>query len=163
MVMLVLISSFLNADFVDSDDDGPSNAEPDLDGALPDVDQPPPSPPAVPIIPDAAAAAIPPPAAAAIPPPDMRRTMAAVGGTNYMNALKEADARTGEGPLNIPCERCGGESRRQLLKRRAHDISRSTAEIFAYCTSRTTSIDDSAEILSSFGNVIACNFALSSS
>jgi hypothetical protein len=60
---------------------------PDLDGALPDVDQPPPSPPAVPIIPDAAAAAI--------PTPDMWRTMAAVGGTNYINALKEADARTG--------------------------------------------------------------------
>ena len=160
--MLVLISSFLNADFVDSDDDGsPSNAvqppdvqPPDLDIALPDVDQPPPSPPAVPIMPNAAEA---------IPPPDMRRTMAAVGGPNYTNALNEADARTGVAPLDIPCERCGGESRRQLLKRRAHDISRSTAEIFAYCTSRTTSIDDSAEILSSFGNVIACNFALSSS
>ena len=44
MDMLTLISSLLNADFVDSDDDGgPSNAvhPPDLDGALPDVDQPP--------------------------------------------------------------------------------------------------------------------------
>ena len=154
-----MISSLLNADFVDSDDDGgPSTAvhPPDLDGALPDVDQhppsvdqPPPSPPAVPIIPSAAAAAF--------PPPDMRRTMAAVGGPNYVNALKEADARTGVEPLDIPFERCGGESRRMLLKRKAHDITRSTAEMFAYCTSRTTSIGDAAEIISSFGNVIACN------
>ena len=83
--------------------------------------------------------------------------MAAAGGPNYTNALKEADARTGVGPLNIPCERCGGESRRQLLKRKAHDITRSTAEMFAYCTSRTTSIIDSADLISSFCNVIACN------
>jgi hypothetical protein len=156
--MFTLILSLLYADFVDSDDDGsPSNAvqppdvqppdvqPPDLDIALPDVDQPPPSPPAVPIMPNAAEA---------IPPPDMRRTMAAVGGPNYTNALNEADARTGVAPLDIPCERCGGESRRESLKRRAHDITRSTAEIFAYCTSRTTSIEDSAEILSTFGNVM---------
>jgi hypothetical protein len=83
--------------------------------------------------------------------------MAAVGGPNYVNALKEADARTGVEPLDIPFERCGGESRRMLLKRKAHDITRSTAEMFAYCTSRTTSIGDAAEIISSFGNVIACN------
>jgi hypothetical protein len=90
--------------------------------------------------------------------------MAAVGGPNYTNALKEADARTGVAPLDIPCERCGGESRRESLKRRAHDITRSAAEIFAYCTSRTTSIEDSGELLSTFGNVMlvtwqcnACN------
>ena len=145
-----MILSLLYADFVDSDDDGsPSNAvqPPDLDIALPDVDQPPPSPPAVPIIPILNAAA-------AIPPPDMRRTMAAVGGPNYTNALKEADARTGVAPLDIPSERFGGESRRESLKRRAHDITRSTSEIFAYCTSRTTSIEDSGEILSTFANVM---------
>ena len=150
MQTITLISSPLNADFVDSDDDDLPNAvhPPEQNGALPDVDQPPPSPPAVPNLPNAVAA---------IPPPDMRRTMAAVGGPNYTNALQEADARTGLAPLNIPFERCGGESRRQLLKRRAHDITRSTAEIFAYCTSRTTSIQDTGEILSAFGNVIACN------
>jgi hypothetical protein len=150
MQTVTLISSPLNADFVDSDDDDLRNTvhPPEQNGALPDVDQPPPSPPAVPNLPNAAAA---------IPPPDMRRTMAAVGGPNYTNALQEADARTGQAPLNIPFERCGGESRRQLLKRRAHDITRSTAEIFAYCTSRTTSIQDTGEILSAFGNVIACN------
>ena len=42
--------------------------------------------------------------------------MAAVGGPNYTNALKEADARTGVAPLDIPCERFGGESRRESLK-----------------------------------------------
>ena len=79
------------------------------------INPPPPSPPAVPIIPNAPPASavpiIPNAAAAAIPlappEPDMRRIMAVVGGPNYINALKEADARTGVGPLNIPCERCG--------------------------------------------------------
>ena len=79
--------------------------------------------------------------------------MAAVRGPNYTNTLKEADARTGDGKRNIPFERCGGDSRRVMLKRKAHDITRSTSEMFAFCTSRTTSIDDAAELISSFSNV----------
>ena len=42
----------------------------------------------------------------------------------------------------------GGESRREILKSKAKNISRSVCETFAYATSRTISEEDTAETFS---------------
>ena len=54
---------------------------------------------------------------------------------------------------HVPSERAGGESRREILKSRAKNISRSVCETFAYATSRTISAEDTAVILETFANV----------
>ena len=77
--------------------------------------------------------------------------------SDLIQAMEGADGATGPGPLRIPSERCGGESRRAALKRKVTHISRSTAEIFAYCTSRTLSIEDAAQLLSAVTNVSTKN------
>ncbi len=56
-------------------------------------------------------------------------------------------------PHHVPSERPGGESRREILKSRAKNISRSVCETFAYATSRTISAEDTAVILETFANV----------
>ena len=56
-------------------------------------------------------------------------------------------------PRHVPSERPGGESRREILKSRATNISRSVCENFAYATSRTISEEDTAAILETFSNV----------
>ena len=84
--------------------------------------------------------------------PDMRKAME-ISGADFRRAMENADSKTGPHPLNIPSERCGGEGRRALLKRKASHISRSSCEIFAYCASRTTSIEDASMLLSAVGNV----------
>jgi hypothetical protein len=96
---------------------------------------------------------------AAAPPanyvPDMRKIARLSGGSrsDLVKAIEGADDATGLRPLRIPSERCGGDGRRATLKRKVSHISRSTAEIFAYCTSRTLSIIDAAELLSVVTNV----------
>ena len=87
---------------------------------------------------------------------DMRKTMQAAGGPNIENVIREMDADIGPNPNLIPSERCGGESRRALLKRKASCITRSTAETFAYLTSKTSSIAEAADLLECFGNVSIC-------
>jgi len=85
--------------------------------------------------------------------------MQASGGPNYEVVLQaiDADMPVGPNPDPIPSERCGGESRRASLKRKASDITRSTAETFAYLTSRTRSIQEAADVLEGFGNVSLCD------
>ena len=56
-------------------------------------------------------------------------------------------------PRHVPSERPGGEARRQILKSRAANITRSVSEVFAYATSRTISCEDTAVVLETFGNV----------
>ena len=57
------------------------------------------------------------------------------------------------GTRHVPSERPGGEARREILKSRAANISRSVSEVFAYATSRTISGEDTAVVLETFGNV----------
>ena len=56
-------------------------------------------------------------------------------------------------PRHVPSERPGGESRREILKGRAQNISRSVCETFAYATSRTISAEDTAAVLETFSIV----------
>ena len=56
-------------------------------------------------------------------------------------------------PCHVPCERPGGEARREILKDRAQNISWSDCETFAYATSRTNSAEDTAAVLETFSNV----------
>ena len=131
------------AAFDDSEDD-----EPDLGGTAPDADPPVhPSPdpqdlqqPVAPINPGRAQL-------------DMRKVMFTAGGPDYDRVLQETDVHIGADASNIPSERCGGEARRANLKRKARHIARSVAETFAYCSMRTVSIEEAAEILQTFGNV----------
>ena len=60
---------------------------------------------------------------------------------------------TDTAPLKVYSERCGGTARRAQLKRKASEITRSASETFAYCTSRTSSIEDTSMLLSAFSNV----------
>lgn len=95
---------------------------------------------------------------AGIPPPHaigMMKAMELAGGDSYIQAALDADKRlrTESAPLNVYSERTGGAARKERLKRKASDITRSACETFAYCTSRTTSIEDTAMLLSAFTNV----------
>ena len=85
----------------------------------------------------------------------MEKAMQLAGGDNYIQAATDADKRMGTdtAPLNVYSERCGGTARRAQLKRKASEITRSACETFAYCTSRTTSIQDTAMLLSTYANV----------
>jgi hypothetical protein len=86
----------------------------------------------------------------------MRKTMQAAGGPNIEQVMRDIDADMGPNPDPIPSGRCGGESRRASIKRKASGITRSTAEVYALLTSRTCSIEEAAEILECFGNVSLC-------
>ena len=97
--------------------------------------------------------ALPPPAPAPQRQADMRKTMQAAGGPNIEHVIRAIDTDMGPNPDPIPSERCGGELRRASLKRKASRISRSTAETFAYLTSKTSSIEEAADVLETFGNV----------
>lgn len=95
---------------------------------------------------------------AGIPPPraiGMKKAMQLAGGDDYIQAALDADKRLGtySVPLKLYTERTGGAARRERLKRKASDITRSECESFAFCTSRTTSIEDTAILLSAFANV----------
>ena len=58
-------------------------------------------------------------------------------------------------PMHIPSEprAVWGESRLETLKKKAALNSRSTSDVFANCTNRTTSIEDAAQLLSAVTNV----------
>ena len=86
---------------------------------------------------------------------DMMKAMQLVGGDDYIQAALDADKRLGTDRLRLKVysERTGGTARKERLKRKAADITRSACETFAYCTSRTTSIEDTAMLLSAFANV----------
>ena len=97
-----------------------------------------------------------PPAAPNLPGPpqlDMCKVMHAAGGPDYLAVLHNTDEHMGPHSGKIPSERCGGEVRRANLKRKASNIARSVAETFAYCTLKTVSIEEAANILETFGNV----------
>ena len=54
---------------------------------------------------------------------DMRTVMRKVGGPDYEEILRELDDHLGPGNHVFPSERCGGEARRLLLKRKASQMS----------------------------------------
>ena len=85
----------------------------------------------------------------------MAKAMQLAGGDNYIQAATDADKRIGAdtAPLNVYSERCGGTARLAQLKRKASEITRSTCETFAYCTSRTSSIEGTAMPISAFSTV----------
>ena len=89
---------------------------------------------------------------------DMRKTMQAAGGPNIENVVRGMDTDMGPNPDPIPSERCGGQSRRALLKQRHSRTSqqRHTAETFAYLTSKTKSVEEAADIFECFGDVSLC-------
>jgi hypothetical protein len=91
---------------------------------------------------------------------DMRKTMQAAGGPNIENVVRGIDADMGPNPDPFPSKRCGGQSRRASLKRKAshftRTVTRSTAETFAYLTSKTKSVEEAADVFESFGNVSLC-------
>ena len=134
--------SFVSA-FGDSNDD-----DINLDDLLPDIpDQGPAS------LDHPASPPQPPPP---IPPPfDMVDFMHAAGSYDLKKVLTP-DQVVLSIPLHVPSERSGGEARRQNLKSRAANISRSVSVVFGFATSRTISAEDTAVVLETFGNVI-CN------
>ena len=87
---------------------------------------------------------------------DMRKTMQAAGGPNIENVVRGIDADMGPNPDPFPSKRCGGQSRRASLKRKASHITRSTAETFVYLTCKTKSVEEAADIFECFGNVSLC-------
>ena len=134
----------LHAGLLDTDDDEPSDGVVQPEDAPSDHDDQP----------DDDLPENPPPPPARVPAlPDMRKVMQVAGGPNYGDILREVDDHFGPDADGIPSERCGGESRRPLLKRKASQISRSVAETFAYLTSKTASQEEAAQILEGFGNV----------
>ena len=80
------------------------------------------------------------------------------GWPNYESVLRDMDILMGRDSENIPSERCEGEARRANPKRKARFITRSVAETFAYCTSKTASNEDAGDVLKTFRNV--CWFAI---
>ena len=81
--------------------------------------------------------------------------MQLAGGDNYIKAATDADKRVGTdtAPLNVYSEPYCRTARRAQLKRKASEITRSGCETFAYCTSRITSIQDTAMLLYTYANV----------
>ena len=75
------------------------------------------------------------------------------GGPDYLAVLHNTDEYMGPHSGKIPSERCGGEARLANLKRKASNIAQSVAETFAYCTLKTVSIEEAANIFETFGNV----------
>ena len=129
---------FCREAFGDSEDDERSDAEPQ---SLPSPGNSPP-PEDLPYPPDVLGQAA-----------DMCKAMFQAGGPNYQKVLQDAGIQMATHSGNIPSERCGGEARRAILKRKARFITRSAAETFAYCTSNTVANEDAADILQTFTNV----------
>ena len=71
-----------------------------------------------------------------VPNMEMAMSLTAARVLTSFAAIENAGRETGPDPRCIPSERCGGESRRETLKRKAAHISRSgsTSKVFAYCT-----------------------------
>ena len=84
---------------------------------------------------------------------DMIPIMQACGGPGLLIAARGLDAKMPDSQRLVPSVRAGGETRRETLKRKAKDISRSSSEIFAFCTSETVSQGAAAKLLSAVGNV----------
>ena len=85
----------------------------------------------------------------------MANAMQLAGRDTYIQAAIDDEKRMGTdtAPLKVYSERCGGTARRAQLKRKASEITRSACETFACCTSRTSAIEDTAMLLSTFSNV----------
>ena len=86
---------------------------------------------------------------------DMIPIMQACGGPGLLIAARGLDAKMPDSQRLVPSVRAGGETRRETLKRKANDISRSSNKIFAFCTttSETVSQGAAAKLLSAVGNV----------
>ena len=97
-----------------------------------------------------------PPSVPSLADPDMRKVRLAAGGPNYEleTVLRDTDIHMDS--ENIPSERCG--SRRANLKRKARCMTRSVAEILAYCTLNIVSIEDSGDIIQTLAMCIAVFF-----
>ena len=86
------------------------------------------------------------------------------GGLNCKSVLSKTNIHMGPDSENIPsechaewCDGGGREARPANLKQKPRDIARSVAETFTYCTLNTVSIEDSADILQTFGKMsISC-------
>jgi hypothetical protein len=93
----------------------------------------------------------------------MCKTLQTVGGTTHDidKAMLAMDADVGQTHNPIQSKRCGGESGRFLLKRKARHITLSMAESFAYFTSKTSFIDEAADVLERFGGVSLCDLFFS--
>ena len=76
------------------------------------------------------------------------------GGTGLEQVIAAADDAVPQEGLPVASERAGGEGRRAGLKRRAAEMTRSSAEDFALLTTRTSSMRRySADFLSTVANV----------
>ena len=79
--------------------------------------------------------------------------------SDLLAAMENVYRTTGPDPICIPSEQFTGESRRETLGGEAAQISRPTSEL-AYCTSRTTSIEDAAQLLSAITKVGSCTYLI---
>jgi hypothetical protein len=91
-----------------------------------------------------------------------------------LHSIREADTYLPPGPIHVYSERAGGAVRlhivhivyflhivtnkhfyyrREVLKHRASNFSRSVCEVFAFATSETVSIESGNRILQAVGNV----------
>ena len=96
---------------------------------------------------------IPNPSPASRPAPfDMMEFMHKTSSYDIMEVIRLAEAMPLI-PLHVPSERPGGEARKEIMKARAANVTRSVSEVFAYSTSRTISAEDTAVVLETFGNV----------
>ena len=86
------------------------------------------------------------------PPFDMVDFMLKSSSYDMPNVFKSAE-EVPSIPRHVPSERPGGEARRDALKSRASNFTRSVCEVFAFSTSRTLSAEDTAVVLETFGNV----------
>jgi hypothetical protein len=75
------------------------------------------------------------------------------GGSGLPSVIARTDAAMPIDGLPIACERAGGEGRRSGLKKRAAEITRSAAEVFALVTIQTISSRYDTEFLSTVANV----------
>ena len=112
----------------------------------------------------------------ALPPFDFRAIMRRSGGNTsaLLASIREADAYLPPGPIHVYSERAGGAvrlyivhivhishivankhfcHRREVLKQRASNFSRSLCETFAFATSETVSIESGNRLLQAVGNV----------
>ena len=112
----------------------------------------------------------------ALPPFDFLAIMRRSGGntSELLASLREADTYLPPGPIHVYSERAGGAvrlyivhivhishivpnklfcHRREVLKHRASNFSRSVCEVFAFATSETVSIESGNRLLQAVGNV----------
>ena len=112
----------------------------------------------------------------ALPPFDFLAILRRSGGntSELLASLREADTYLPPGPIHVYSERAGGAvrldivhivhishivtnkhfcHRREVLKQRASNFSRSVCETFAFATSETISIESGNRLLQAVGNV----------